>query len=414
MFTESMKDTHTILIPMMLPIHFSMFKSILKARGYKVDVLVSTNDASAIAATGLRFTHNDTCFPAQLTIGQLIHAVQTRNYDPDKVALMLMQTGGGCRASNYVSLLRKALKQAKLEQIPVLSFNMAGLEKNPGFPITKQLVTELAVSILWGDLMMHLHNQIEPYELEKGATQKVTDNLLCQLDEMFQKNLPRENDVEKVAEKILSAYASIPVDEEIPKKTKVGIVGEIYVKFAPLGNNNLEKFLKNENVELVVPGLMDFVLYTIDAGIEDSRLYGGGWIKKFISLQLFKRIVQKQEAIISLYKRYPSFTAPTPFLKTKEMAQKAIHIGTKMGEGWLLTGEMIELIHQGVYNIVCTQPFGCLPNHIAGRGMLRRIKAMYPKANIVAIDYDASAAQVNQENRIKLMLQSANLPKPSH
>lgn len=403
-FTEEMKKTHTILVPMMLPVHFELLKTVLELEGYKVDLLKS--HSSHIADIGLRYTHNDTCYPAQLTIGQLMDAIESGNYDENKIALMLMQTGGGCRASNYVSLLRKALKNAGKSHIPVVSFNMAGLEENPGFKITIPIIKKMAIAILYGDLIMHLRNQIKPYEINKGEANRVLWQEVYRLANIFSaKNGPREKDMKKESKKILKSFSKIKRQKKA--KTKVGVVGEIYVKFAPLGNNNLEEFLENEDAEVVMPGLMDFVLYTIDAGVEDFYLYGDGKIKKIFSQILLHRILRKQNMIISLFKKFPQFTAPIPFKVTKNFAKQVIHTGTKMGEGWLLTGEMVCLINNGVTNIVCTQPFGCLPNHIVGRGMIRKIKELYPEANIVPVDYDASASKINQENRIKLMLQSA-------
>lgn len=403
-FTEEMKRTHTILVPMMLPIHFKLLQRVFRSEGYNIEVL--TGQSEEIVDIGLKYTHNDTCYPAQLTIGQLMEALINGDYDHERVTLLLMQTGGGCRASNYVNLLRKALQRANLDHIPVLSFNFAGLEKNPGFRLTIPFTRKLAIAVLYGDVLMNLFNQIEPYEITPGITESRVDHWSAHLDDLFFHGYGlSEKEVVQNTKDILADFSTIPTDGE--KKVKVGIVGEIYVKFAPLGNNNLEAFLRSENCEVVVPGLMDFILYTIDAGVEDFHLYGTGRIRKMISMQLFKKIIHMQNALINEFAKYDNLTPPTSFLKTKEHAAKVIHTGTKMGEGWLLTGEMVELIESGVHNIVCTQPFGCLPNHIVGRGMMRRLKEVYPHANIVPIDYDASATRVNQENRIKLMLSGA-------
>lgn len=405
-FTKEMKETHTILIPMMLPIHFRLMKKILSLEGYKVDVLESTSPN--IIDVGLKYVHNDTCYPAQLTIGQLLDAALNQGYDTDKIALLLMQTGGGCRASNYVSLLRKALKKAHLEHIPVLSFNLVGIEENPGFKITKETIKKLIAAILYGDLLMNLKNQTLPYEAQKGAVEACLEKNIAEIEEQFSRNIGfTKRQIIRNSKAILQSFSMLNLERV--DKTKVGIVGEIYVKFAPLGNNNLEEFLLSEDCEVVVPGLMDFVLYTIDAGVEDYFLYGTGPVKAIVSKILFNRIVTLQNAIINCYKSFNQFRIPTSFLATKNASKKVVHTGIKMGEGWLLTGEMIELIESGVNNIVCTQPFGCLPNHIVGRGMMRKLKTFYPDANIVPIDYDASATRVNQENRIKLMLASTKI-----
>lgn len=389
----------------MLPIHFRFFKKLLNIEGYKVNIL-ETN-ASSIVDLGLKYVHNDTCYPALLTIGQLLDAVINQGYDKDKVALLLMQTGGGCRASNYVSLLRKALFKAHLEHIPVLSFNLVGLEDNPGFTFDKKFIIKLAFAILYADLLMNLVNQIKPYEAVSGETEKVLEKSCNYIEEQFINNKAFNSKFLKHHTKqILHWFNDIEVNKEI-SKTKVGIVGEIYVKFAPLGNNNLQEFLNKEDCEVVIPGLMDFVLYTIDAGVEDYYLYGTGRLKALISKIFYKKIIKLQNMVINEYSFFPHFKPATPFEITKEKSKNIIHPGTKMGEGWLLTGEMVELLESGVNNIVCTQPFGCLPNHIVGRGMLRKIKEIYPESNIVPIDFDASATKVNQENRLKLMLASA-------
>ena len=393
-----MKETHTILIPMMLPIHFRLIKKLLTMEGYKVDILDSMSHD--VIATGVKYVNNDMCYPAQLAIGQLLDG-----YDTHKIALLLTQTGGGCRASNYIALLRKALKRAGLEYIPVLSFNVVGLEDNPGFKLTKTLLKNAMFAIIYGDMIMNLKNQILPYALDKDEVAATVDRVCTALERQFEagKGCTRK-ELRKNCPWILKEFAQIKTVSG-QKKTKVGIVGEIYVKFAPLGNNNLEAFLEKEDCEVVVPGLMDFVLYTADAGIEDWYLYGTGHTKAVVSKFIVNYIVSLQNTVIDSYKNYPQFKTQTPFKHTKALSKKVIHEGTK-GEGWLLTAEMVELIESGCENIVCTQPFGCLPNHIVGRGMLRKIKELYPQANIVPIDYDASASKVNQENRIKLMLAS--------
>lgn len=403
-FTLEMKETHTILIPMMLPIHFRLLKKLFTLEGYKVEFLDSMSPN--IINVGLKYVNNDTCYPAQLTIGQLLDATLNLGYDPHKIALLLPQTGGGCRASNYISLLRKALKKAHLEYIPVLSFNLLGMEENPGFNLNKDFIKKAAFAVLYGDMIMNLKNQVRPYEVTAGATAQAVDAVCKYLESEFEadRGFTRKQ-LKNNCNVILKKFAEVQQQSNV-KKTRVGIVGEIYVKFAPLGNNNLEAMLENENCEVVVPGLMDFILYTIDAGVEDYHLYGMGKFKAIVSEWLFQSIVSLQNVVIKSYQGYSQFRPQTPFKKTKALSKKIIHEGTKMGEGWLLTGEMVELIESGVDNIVCTQPFGCLPNHIVGRGMLRKIKSAYPNANIVPIDYDASASRVNQENRIKLMLAS--------
>ena len=404
MFTKEMKEEYTLLVPMMLPIHFSMLQSILQREGYKVEILETQN--SNIIQMGLKYCHNDICYPALLTIGQLMDALQSGKYDIHKVAVVMTQTGGGCRASNYISLLRKALDRAGLDFVPAVSVNFSGLEENPGFAITKKMVYEMANAIIYGDLLMCLHNQTLPYEKEAGASQRLVDHFTAMLNEDFAKGESMgPKAIRKKMDEIVRAFAQVPV---YPKnKVRVGIVGEIYVKFAPLGNNNLEAFLLKENAEPVVPGLLDFLLYTIDTGIEDYIRYGGSLVKPVVTKYLMHTFSSIQKDMIRAIEKPGCFHAPSSFARTKQLAGQVIDYGVKMGEGWLLTGEMMALIDEGVNNIVCTQPFGCLPNHVCGRGMMRRIKTIHPDANIVAIDYDASATKVNQENRLKLMLATA-------
>lgn len=408
-FTKEMKETYTILVPMMLPIHFKLLDTLFALEGYHLEI-IDTRDHRVIDK-GLKYTHNDICYPAQLTIGQLMDALDSGKYDKHKVALMLMQTGGGCRASNYVRLLRKALKKADLAYIPVVSLNYTGMEKDPGFELSMKFIFTLIKAIVYGDLLMCLRNQLLPYELREGSVDSLVDHWCEELSNQFKadKGLKHEEILANM-DKICRSFAQVEVSGE--EKIKVGIVGEIYVKFAPLGNNNLEEFLHNEGAEVVVPGLLDFLLYTIDTHGEDRKLYGHSKAKAMIFSYLVKKFSKMQAEMNQAIAKYPNLRQASSFAHTKELAQGYIHYGVKMGEGWLLTAEMLELLDSGVNNIVCTQPFGCLPNHICGRGMVRKIKENNPEANIVAIDYDASATKVNQENRLKLMLATGrNLAK---
>ena len=404
LFTEEMKREYTLLMPMMLPTTFPILKKLLELSGYKVDLLESTH--RGIIETGLRYVHNDTCYPALLVIGQLIEAVRSGKYDPNKVALMISQTGGGCRASNYIHLLRRALEKAGLSHIPVVSINMSGLEKNPGFSISLKLIRRLVPGMIYGDLLLHLSNQCRPYETEPGETDRLIAHWTDRLVEGFVKGRGlRRREMQGLMAEIAADFAKIPLRDE--KKIRVGIVGEIYVKFAPLGNNNLEEFLLSEGCEPVVPGLTDFLLFKIDNRIEDVGLYGGSFLKKKLC-QVFKGYIEGlQSCMIEAVKTQPKFHGIASFSELKAGVKGYLGYGNKMGEGWLLTAEMIELIHAGVPNIVCTQPFGCLPNHIVGKGMIRRLKDDFPSSNIVAIDYDPGATKINQENRIKLMLANA-------
>lgn len=404
-FTEDMKKDYTILVPNMLPIQFGLALQIMKNYGYNMELL--TTDGQAIVETGLKNVHNDTCYPALLSIGQLIHAIESGKYDTHKIALIMSQTGGGCRASNYIHLLRKALEKNGYDYIPVISLNFSGLEDNPGFKLTPQMMVQIAYGLLIGDLIMMLHNQVRPYEKMKGASQKAVDICIRTVSERFTGNrLIRYGEVKRLYQFVLEAFSKVPVDTSVKKK-KVGIVGEIYVKFSPLGNNHLEDFLVSEGCEPVLPGLLDFCLYCIYNGIIDHKLYGRSMKTALTNQGIYKLVLSKQKDLIAAIEKHGRFRPPQYFDHVRKLSQDIIGEGVKMGEGWLLPAEMVELITEGVKNIVCTQPFGCLPNHIAGKGMVRKIREKYPDANIVSVDYDPGASKINQENRIKLMLSTA-------
>lgn len=402
-FTEEMRKTHTILVPNMLPMHFKIILRTLDRSGYKTELLETSG--SHIAETGLKFVHNDTCYPAILVIGQFMDALLSGRYDTDKVALLLTQTGGGCRASNYISLLRKALEKAGLSHVPVISLNFSGMENSPGFKLDLNTLVRMMYGVFYGDLLMLLRNRVKPYETEKGACDRLCDMWTERLAEEMSSGRVKYKKVKQNYAEIVSSFANI--DTVGPRKVRVGIVGEIFVKFSPLGNNDLEEFLMSQDCEVVVPGLMDFLLYCVYNGIIDWELYGFKKLKAIGSKILYKFLIKKQNEVISAVTGNSFFEPMGSFDHTKELVKGIVGLGTKMGEGWLLTAEMVELIEQGVGNIVCTQPFGCLPNHIVGKGMMKPIKERYEDVNIVAIDYDPGATKINQENRIKLMLANA-------
>jgi predicted nucleotide-binding protein (sugar kinase/HSP70/actin superfamily) len=398
-FTEEMKKEYTILIPQMLPIHFSFIERIFRDDGYKIEVLKTTN--SNIVNEGLQSVHNDTCYPALLVIGQMMDALHSGKYDIHKVALMITQTGGGCRASNYIHLLRKALKKRGLEFIPVISFNLQGMEKNPGFKFTLPTIFKLLGAVVYGDILTNLSNQVRPYEIKSGQT----DALVASWQNTLLENNMRIRNMSETLCEISDSFAKIPVNKT--QKVKVGIVGEIYIKYAPLGNNNLEAFLASQDCEVIVPGLLDFIIFMGDHHMVDTRLFKMKYAKGFVSYILKIVFASFQKKLIKAIERNPQFRVPADFETIKSLTTDYLSEANMMGEGWLLTGEMLELIHSGVENIICTQPFGCLPNHIVGKGMIRPIREHNPNANIVAIDYDPGATKTNQENRIKLMLSVA-------
>lgn len=404
LFTKAMKKDFLLLSPQMLPIHFELLRNAFVSEGYRFEVLKTTH--RNIVDEGLRNVHNDTCYPALLVIGQLIDALKSGKYDNDRVALIITQTGGGCRASNYIHLLRKAMAKAGFSHIPVVSLNLSGMEKNPGFSLNYRLVRKLINALLYGDLLMLLANQTRPYEIEPGSSDRLVDDWTQRASAAYRdgKATPYRQ-VKADFDRIVKDFAALPVAGE--KKLRVGVVGEIYVKYAPLGNNSLEAFLRSEDVEVVVPGILDFMIFKVDNRVQDSRIYGANLLKR-VGMPLFKRLFTRcQDDLIAAVRREPRFRAPEPFDKLAELVKGYLGYGNKMGEGWLLTAEMLELTHSGCAGVVCTQPFGCLPNHVAGKGMMGLIKRNHPEANIVAIDYDPGASRTNQENRIKLMLAAA-------
>ncbi len=404
LFTEEMKENYTILIPQMLPVHFKMMEKCLAKSGFNVETL--TNDGREVVDAGLKYVHNDTCYPALLVIGQFMDALESGKYDLNKTALLITQTGGGCRASNYIHLLRKALTKAGLDYIPVVSLNLSGLDKNPGFKLSIKLLISMVFAMVYGDLIVLLANQVRPYELNPGDADRMIvkweDQLVKQFDHLrnfsnmkFRKNLAS----------ITQDFAAIPVTRT--KKVRVGIVGEIYIKYSPLGNNNLEDFLLAEGCEPVVPGLIDFIIFKINNRIVDIDVYGGNKWKQRLMLVLQHYVEKRQKELIAAVSKYPDFHAPETFEEISSRVDDYMGRANKMGEGWLLTAEMLDLVSNGIPNIVCAQPFGCLPNHIVGKGMIRAIRNNHPDANIVSIDYDPGATRINQENRIKLMLSTA-------
>lgn len=402
-FTPEMKKTHTILIPSMLPWHFKLLRAALVSCGYKAEVLENTD--RSVVETGLKYINNDICYPALLVVGQFINVLESGKYDVNKVALIMTQTGGGCRASNYIHLLRKGLEQAGYGHVPVISFNLAGMEKQPGFELNFKMIRRMLAAVVYGDVLMYLTNKTRPYEAVVGEADGLAKNWLEKLEGIFQNGKGQTFDsIHCLASDIAKDFAKLRLLAK--EKIKVGVVGEIYIKYSALGNNYLESFLQKQNCEYMLPGLMSFVMYGADTRLTDYKLYGGSFMKYGTAKAAMWYLKRLESAMLKALEHSP-FKAPASYEETKAMAKGVIGYGSNMGEGWLLTAEMIELAKSGYNNIICAQPFGCLPNHIAGRGMINKIKELVEEANILPIDYDASASKVNQENRIKLMLATA-------
>ncbi len=398
-FTPAMKHTHKILVPDMLPVHFGIIVDFLRKDGWDIELL--RNDSRAVIDEGLKHVHNDTCFPALCVTGQFIDALKSGKYDVEHTAVMITQSGGGCRASNYIPLIRKALK-SEFPHVPVISLNFAGLEKDSGFPIDAKTLLKLAFAIFYGDTLMSLYNQCKPYEEEAGAADAARAECVRYINGAYDRG--KYLHYMRITRALLERFARVPRSGE--EKVKVGIVGEIYVKYSPLGNSHLEEFLLSEGCEPVVPALMDFVMYCAVNNVNDAKLYNKRSITTPVFALAYRYLHHVQKKIIRLTRKY-GFEPLHDFEHLRKCADKVLNQGVKMGEGWLIPAEMAALAETGTDNIVCAQPFGCLPNHIAGKGAVRTLKRMYEHENIVAVDYDPSATKVNQENRIKLMLATA-------
>ncbi len=399
-FTKEMKKNHTILAPQMAPDHFEIMQSALEAEGYKFEFLETVD--SKVIDEGLKYVNNDSCYPSITVVGQMMEAVNSGKYDTDNLSLLMTQTGGACRASNYVGYIRKALEEAGYPNIPVIALSAQGIETNPGFNITFKLGHNLIISILYGDLIMRLSNATRPYEVEKGRTDKLKKYWIEKCREDIKRN--KTSIFKRNVKSIISDFSNIEVEEKnIPK---VGIVGEILVKYLPEANNNLQEILENEGTEVVLPDLTDFLLYCLRNGHHKNKLLSKGKIGSIVSNAGVKYIEYYREYIRKELSK-SKYHAPLYITDLEEKAETIVSLGNEYGEGWLLTAEMLELIEDGANNIVCIQPFGCLPNHITGKGVIKKIREFHPESNIIPIDYDPGASEVNQVNRIKLMLSQA-------
>ena len=399
-FTKEMKKDYTILVPQMAPIHFEIFEKVLQSEGYKVKLL--RESTAHTVETGLKYVNNDACYPSILTIGQLLEEVESGNYDTNKLALMMSQTGGGCRATNYIGFIRKALRDAGYPEIPVISFNFVGLEKNSGFKITLPLVKKLIKAVIYGDLLQKLLYKNKAYEINKGETEKLYYKWLEKCKKLSVEANTKE--FNQSLYDIVNEFEQIKLDTT-KEKPKVGIVGEILIKYHPFGNNYCTDLLDREGAEVVMPDLMGFVKYVMMNGVVKGKILGkGGFTSK-----IYKTAIKVVDTIEKDYKKAlegskKGYLPPCNIEELAEMVEEILSTGNQTGEGWILTAEMLEFMNHGIENIICLQPFACLPNHVVGKGVIKTIRNKYPEANISPIDYDPGASQSNQINRIKLLI----------
>ena len=400
-FTKEMKHTHTIVAPQLSPIHMKMMREAFTAEGYNLVILENT-DRSDIDK-GLKYINNDACYPAIISVGQLLNYVASPECDTERVALLISQTAGGCRATNYIGFLKSALQKMGLSHIPVLSFNLHGIERHEGFSINLSIVKHLIMAILYGDLLMRLLYATRPYEKNKGAAKAIYDKWA----DICAKNVCdyKWRTFRKHVRQIVKDFDNIEVYDI--QKPKVGIVGEILIKFHPDANNHAVEVIESEGGEAVVPDFMDFVLYCVYDDIYRSKHMSGSKVRKFGAKLLIWYIESKRNVMRKALKKSKRFKPMPNIYDLTKLAEKIVSLGNQSGEGWLLTAEMVELIEGGVPNVLCVQPFACLPNHITGKGVMKALRAAYSNANIAAVDYDPGASEVNQLNRIKLLMSVA-------
>ena len=404
-FTREMRKDYTILCPQMSPIHFSLLEPAFRASGYHIEVL--PNDNKQAVDTGLKYVNNDACYPSLMVVGQIMDAILSGRYDTNKLAVIITQTGGGCRASNYIGFIRRALKKAGYEHIPVISANLSGLEGNPGFKLSLPLILRGIYGVVFGDIFMKCTYRLRPYEAVPGSVNAMHEKWQKVCIRFLSNGYPSRRKFKKLCRDIIADFDT-NIELLNVKKPRVGVVGEILVKFLPAANNHLVELLESEGAEAVVPDLLDFLNYCFyNQNFKVEKL---GFAKKKAALANLgiKALEWFRAPAAEAFAKSRHFTPPVRIEKLGRMASDIVSLGNQTGEGWFLTGEMLELIHSGASNIVCTQPFACLPNHVVGKGVIKELRRLYPKANIVAIDYDPGASEVNQLNRIKLMLSTAN------
>ncbi len=400
-FTQEMRKDYTILAPQMSPIHFDLVAEAFNSNGYNFEVLPS-NDRKAVEH-GLKYVNNDACFPTVVVVGQFVEALKSGKYDLNKTALIITQTGGGCRATNYIAFIRKALKDMGLSHIPVISLTASGLESNSGFKITPKLLERAIMALCYGDLFMRVLYRTRPYELEPGSANALHQKWLKKCLEDVKK--PSMGKFRRNIRDIVRDFDNLPLKDVV--KPRVGLVGEILVKFHPTANNNIVDLIEAEGAEAVMPDLIDFFLYCCHGGIYKHEKLSNKYSNVLINKAAISAIEYFRKPLKKYLNESKRFIAPSDIYSLANEASKILSLGNNTGEGWFLTAEMLELIHTGAPNIVCMQPFACLPNHVTGKGMIKVLREKYPESNIVAVDYDPGASEVNQLNRIRLMLSAA-------
>ena len=399
-FTKEMKKDYTILIPQMAPIHFELLEACVKSSGYNVKLLKDCTPHTV--EVGLKYVNNDACYPSILTTGQMIEALESGEYDADKTALIMSQTGGGCRATNYIGFIRKALKDAGFPQVPVISFNVVGMEKNPGFKITIPLMEKLLRTIVYGDLLQKMLTKNRAYEVNKGETKKLFDTWMEKCKSLLEHGSNAE--FKQSIYDIVSDFEKIELDLT-KEKPKVGIVGEVLIKYHPFGNNFAADLLEKEGAEVILPDFMGFIKFIATHKITFNNLLKIDKMKARIFKIAIKLMdILEKDLKIALSNSKKGYLLPCDIWELESKVKDVLSIGNQTGEGWFLTAEMIEYIEHGISNIICVQPFACLPNHVVGKGVIKTIRSMYPNANITPVDYDPGASETNQANRIKLLM----------
>ena len=405
LFTPEMRKDYTILCPQMSPIHFDILQPAIRSCGYNLEVL--PNDNKQAVDVGLKYVNNDACYPSLMVVGQIMDAILSGKYDTDKLAVIITQTGGGCRASNYIGFIRRALKKAGYSQIPVISLNLSGLEKHPGFQLTAPLAVRAMYAIVFGDIFMKCVYRLRPYEAVPGSVNAMHEKWKKVCQDFVSHGYPSRRRFNRLCREIIEDFDN-HIELLDVKKPRVGVVGEILVKFLPAANNYLVELLESEGAEAVVPDLLDFLLYCFYNQNFKVEKLGFKKSKAQIANLGIHFLEWLRKPATNAFAASSHFAPPARIQKLGEMASEIVSLGNQTGEGWFLTGEMLELIHSDAPNIVCTQPFACLPNHVVGKGVIKELRRRYPQSNIVAIDFDPGASEVNQLNRIKLMLSTAN------